>query len=167
MSTAEPVSAWEAFGKEICRIAFEGRDADGGTIQELGVKHGVLVEEKFDREKHKNVTSSKYSEEGMSVYVFAALSHVQAPACHCTLIEQDESCPVGYPSLLCDDCDGKGHLRPTPHVDEAMVERALPDRDEVIREVVGLCNRIPGSTTWNAAEFMYDALEAAIGGAKP
>jgi hypothetical protein len=30
--------------------------------------------------------------------------------CGCTLIEQDESCPVGYPSLLCDTCDGKGHI---------------------------------------------------------
>lgn len=30
--------------------------------------------------------------------------------CHCTLIEQDETCPVGYPSLLCEECDGKGHL---------------------------------------------------------
>lgn len=30
-------------------------------------------------------------------------------ACPCTLIEQDEDCPVGYPSLLCGACDGKGH----------------------------------------------------------
>lgn len=28
--------------------------------------------------------------------------------CECTKIEQDETCPVGYPSLLCDVCDGKG-----------------------------------------------------------
>jgi len=33
--------------------------------------------------------------------------------CPCTLIEQDETCPVGYPSLLCDECDGKGHI-PAP-----------------------------------------------------
>ena len=30
-------------------------------------------------------------------------------ACPCTLIEQDESCPVGYPSLLCGACNGVGH----------------------------------------------------------
>lgn len=34
-------------------------------------------------------------------------------ACPCTLIEQDETCPVGYPSLLCEDCDGKGVLSPS------------------------------------------------------
>lgn len=34
--------------------------------------------------------------------------------CPCTMIEQDESCPVGYPSLLCDDCNGIGILPATP-----------------------------------------------------
>ncbi|MGC4409595.1 hypothetical protein D4A92_19820 [Rhizobium rosettiformans] len=29
--------------------------------------------------------------------------------CPCTLIEQDEDCPIGYPSLLCGICEGKGH----------------------------------------------------------
>lgn len=29
-------------------------------------------------------------------------------ACACTKIQQDETCPVGYPSLLCEVCDGKG-----------------------------------------------------------
>lgn len=28
--------------------------------------------------------------------------------CPCTLIEQDEDCPVGYPSLICGVCDGIG-----------------------------------------------------------
>ncbi|SIT25248.1 hypothetical protein [Achromobacter sp. MFA1 R4] len=32
------------------------------------------------------------------------------------------------------------------------------DRNATISEVVGLCNRIPGATTWNAAEFMYDEM---------
>lgn len=47
----------------------------------------------------------------------------------------------------------------------AMEEFAISDpswdraaRDEAIKEVVGLCNRIPGSTHWNAAEFMFDLL---------
>jgi len=31
-------------------------------------------------------------------------------ACQCTKIQQDETCPVGYPSLLCEICDGKGVL---------------------------------------------------------
>lgn len=29
-------------------------------------------------------------------------------ACDCTKVQQDETCPVGWPSLLCDDCDGIG-----------------------------------------------------------
>jgi hypothetical protein len=32
--------------------------------------------------------------------------------CPCTMIEQDESCPVGYPSLLCDICNGIGNVAP-------------------------------------------------------
>lgn len=32
------------------------------------------------------------------------------------------------------------------------------DRNATISRVVGLCNRIPGATTWNAAEFMYDEM---------
>ncbi|MFY2608278.1 hypothetical protein [Achromobacter ruhlandii] len=32
------------------------------------------------------------------------------------------------------------------------------DRNATISQVVGLCNRIPGSTTWNAAQFMYDEM---------
>lgn len=34
--------------------------------------------------------------------------------CTCTMIEQDETCPVGYPSLICDACDGKGHVNIVP-----------------------------------------------------
>lgn len=30
--------------------------------------------------------------------------------CPCTKIEQDPSCPIGFPSLLCEICDGKGHI---------------------------------------------------------
>lgn len=29
--------------------------------------------------------------------------------CPCTTFEQDEDCPVGYPSLLCTACDGTGN----------------------------------------------------------
>ncbi|MGY5791944.1 hypothetical protein ACXHXM_17035 len=32
--------------------------------------------------------------------------------CPCTLIEQDEDCPIGYPSMLCGICEGKGHTTP-------------------------------------------------------
>ena len=32
-------------------------------------------------------------------------------ACKCTDIQQDDSCPVGFPSLLCEICDGKGFVQ--------------------------------------------------------
>ncbi len=48
----------------------------------------------------------------------AIKKHEQAPApvdggtlpFQCTNVAQDDSCPTGYPSLLCDVCDGKGHV---------------------------------------------------------
>lgn len=41
-------------------------------------------------------------------------SEAQAPAtpCPCTLIEQDDDCPVGQPSLLCGVCSGTGNTTP-------------------------------------------------------
>lgn len=48
--------------------------------------------------------------------------------CECTSIQQDESCPVGYPSLLCEVCDGKGIIpTPAPHV--ACVQALLNSLD--------------------------------------
>ena len=28
--------------------------------------------------------------------------------CNCMKVAQDDTCPVGYPSMLCKDCKGKG-----------------------------------------------------------
>lgn len=42
----------------------------------------------------------------------AAFAAMPGPAvkvkCPCTTFEQDEDCPVGYPSMLCRACDGTG-----------------------------------------------------------
>ena len=38
----------------------------------------------------------------------------------------------------------------------------LPEREAVIMKAVGMCNRIPGSTNWNAAEFAYDEFVARL-----
>lgn len=53
-------------------------------------------------------------------------------ACHCTTIQQDETCPVGYPSLLCETCDGKGIIGGTYRVGDGDVdgwEEPCPDCD--------------------------------------
>lgn len=36
----------------------------------------------------------------------------------------------------------------------------LPNRDATIKTVYAMCQLIPGSTTWNAAEWMYDEIAA-------
>lgn len=43
-----------------------------------------------------------------------------ADDCECTKIQQDETCPVGYPSLLCEICDGKGVVQPSAARKELM-----------------------------------------------
>lgn len=41
-----------AFAKEVLRAGWEGSAVDGGTLQELGVKHGLLRETKYDPAQH-------------------------------------------------------------------------------------------------------------------
>jgi len=53
--------------------------------------------------------------------------------CHCTTVQQDETCPVGQPSLLCDDCDGKGVV---PAASEATPARPEADDERVRREAM-------------------------------
>jgi len=40
-----------------------------------------------------------------------AVDWIGTVECPCTTFEQDETCPVGYPSLLCGACGGKGVVR--------------------------------------------------------
>lgn len=61
---------YEGFALAICQIAFDGCDADGGTIQELGLEYGVLRTEKFNPSRHKNVANAEYFEPGDLVYCF-------------------------------------------------------------------------------------------------
>ena len=48
-------------------------------------------------------------EQSRSALVDVPAVESEPVACPCTLIEQDEDCPVGYPSLLCGICGGRGH----------------------------------------------------------
>lgn len=70
--TSELKPDYEGFSLEICQIAFDGSDASGDTIQEIGLKHGVLREEQFNSKDHANVVNAEYFEEGQTVYCFAA-----------------------------------------------------------------------------------------------
>ncbi|WP_160006893.1 hypothetical protein [Rhizobium sp. 18055] len=42
-------------------------------------------------------------------WLMSCAAPAQNVPCPCTLIEQDEDCPVGYPSLLCGICKGTGN----------------------------------------------------------
>lgn len=44
---------WEAFGREIMEAWPEG-GVDGFGLQDIAVKHGVLIETKFDLAKHRD-----------------------------------------------------------------------------------------------------------------
>ncbi len=56
------------------------------------------------RQRRREATYRRGYEDGKR----AALS--ASEPCECTKIEQDETCPIGTPSLLCEVCDGKGHV---------------------------------------------------------
>ena len=40
------------FAEFIIRGSWDGKDVDGGEIQDLAVEHGLLIETKYDPEKH-------------------------------------------------------------------------------------------------------------------
>lgn len=46
---------------------------------------------------------------GVYPLVATAKDALHVSACPCTLIEQDEDCPEGYPSMLCGICKGTGN----------------------------------------------------------
>lgn len=68
--------------------------------------------------------------------------------CACTKIEQDESCPVGYPSLLCEICDGKG-VAPSPRAQA--LEEIISELKEAERKIF----------SWSGSAFVANELEGA------
>ncbi|EXL08570.1 hypothetical protein BG46_01330 [Brucella anthropi] len=54
-------------------------------------------------------------------------------ACACTKTQQDETCPVGYPSLLCEVCHGKGVVQlKDAHSDLERFWRPISEADRSI-----------------------------------
>lgn len=58
------------FSAEIIRIAFDGGNADGGQIQEIGVKHGLLAAVEYDPELH---GECDWAEPGDDWYTFTSI----------------------------------------------------------------------------------------------
>lgn len=86
-----------------------------------GVKPGDLVNEAEILASDMPHTVVKKLDAAYEARILSAID-VSASDCHCTKIQQDESCPIGYPSLLCEICDGKGVV-PSPRA-QALEEAA-------------------------------------------
>ncbi|WP_273794893.1 hypothetical protein [Brucella intermedia] len=63
----------------------------------------------------------------LSASPFLSVQGAAADDCPCTKIQQDETCPVGYPSLLCEICDGKGVVQPSAARELALEEAAATE----------------------------------------
>lgn len=59
-----------AFAAEVLKSVFDGFSLDGFDLQELAVKHGLLVKTKYDPKKHSNAYDD-YVEPGDPWYVFS------------------------------------------------------------------------------------------------
>jgi hypothetical protein len=77
--------------------------------------------------------------------------------CACTQVQQDETCPVDYPSLLCDACDGKGVVpaRPEPVAD--VVREVVEAARALHAEIDGLMVNDATMSRMHAALAAYDA----------
>jgi hypothetical protein len=78
------------FAKEVLRVAFDGGSLDGGDIQDMGIRHGLLAETKFDPLVHRDTNG--YAEAGDEWFVFAGPLAVDQSAEITTLKrERDEA----------------------------------------------------------------------------
>lgn len=67
----------------------------------------------------------------------------------------------------CCGCVRSDHAGPCAEQSASKPAQQMPDKESICRAVVDICDRIPGSTAWNAAEFAYDEMVARLGGVKP
>lgn len=65
------------------------------------------------RQRRREATYRRGYEDGHRAAISSADPNCKAQPCECIKIEQDETCPVGFPSLVCEVCHGKGLV---PHV---------------------------------------------------
>ena len=127
-----------------------GTDADGNpwSSSPLGIKdHANEEAAKRAAEKaHYGLVVDQAKAIGLEV---SALEP-SAGDCECTKTQQDETCPVGYPSLLCEICDGKGVVQPSA-ARELALEEILREVDEIERKV----------WAWSGSAFLNNELEGA------
>lgn len=110
--------------------------AAGAYVDEQGIQYsGGIVERAFEA----------------GAFWALEVGHKTLP-CSCTMIEQDETCPVGYPSLLCEECDGKGHLIVRPPIDAVKRLRAYATGSNDVKfdtydaaDIVGYLERLSPS----------------------
>lgn len=96
-----------------------------------------------DRQRRREATYRRGYEDGKRAALPAS------EPCECTKIEQDETCPIGSPSLLCEVCGGKGHV---PYV--------KLDGPELWEIIFGANSDAAGEIT----DAQYDQIAKAING---
>lgn len=81
------------------------------------VSYPTGSEQPYEGTEHANIEAAKAAAQAdyesrirsaLSSPVEGGTEKEETIACPCTTFEQGEDCPVGYPSLLCSACEGKG-----------------------------------------------------------
>lgn len=80
--------------------------------------------------------------------------------CPCTTVQQDETCPVGYPSLLCEICDGKGVVPVSSHRETAL-EKAARKAQKAIATILA-SGGLESDKWWDDLVSAQQSLAAAI-----
>jgi len=66
---ADQIEKLLAFAKEVIRGSWEGSNLDGGDIQEMAEKHGLLQPEIYDLDKHGDHEDAVPGEDTIHVFV--------------------------------------------------------------------------------------------------
>lgn len=69
-------------------------------------------------------------------------------------------------NLACCRCASRFHDGPCAEQSASSPAQQMPDKESICRAVVDICDRIPGSTAWNAAEFAYDEIAGRLSGSE-
>lgn len=78
----------------------------------------------------------------------------------------ESEAPAPTKNDACCGCVPSDHSGPCSVQSASRPAQQMPSKESICEAAVGLCNSIPGSTTWNAAEFAYDEMVARLAGVK-
>lgn len=100
--------------KMLTDLAYFFTNTDRAALEQAGIiQQGKAGDEKWKRYNHNfDIFILKSDEPQLAALAKLANDYAGSPqtvTCPCTTFEQDESCPIGAPSLLCSVCSGTGN----------------------------------------------------------